>query len=53
MQKDVLQHVFNSNPNLRLLAMLASFCVKEQSQFSSIMSVTPTHVHWGRSLQME
>jgi hypothetical protein len=47
MRKGVLKSVFHYNPSLCVLAMLASFCSEEQNKFSSIMSVTPTHVYWG------
>jgi superfamily II DNA helicase RecQ len=47
MRRGALKHVFNSNSSLRVLAMSASFRVPEQNQFSSIMSVQPTHICWG------
>jgi hypothetical protein len=50
MCKGVLKFVFNSNPSLWVLAMSASFCVEEQSKFSSIMPVQPTNVCWGPAM---
>jgi superfamily II DNA helicase RecQ len=47
MRKGVLKSVFLSNPSLPVLAMSASFRLDEQTQFSSIMSVKSTHIHWG------
>jgi superfamily II DNA helicase RecQ len=47
MRKGVLKYVFRCHPNLRVLAMSASFRLEDQTKFSSIMSVKPTQVLWG------
>jgi hypothetical protein len=47
MRKGVLKYVFNSNPSLCVLGMSASFRLEEQSKFSAIMAVKPTHIFWG------
>jgi hypothetical protein len=47
MQKGVLKSVFDCHQSLCVLAMSASFRLEEQSKFLAIMSVEPTHVHWG------
>jgi hypothetical protein len=47
MRKDVLKFVFTSNPSLCVLSMSASFCLQDQSKYSSIMSVKPAHMFWG------